>query len=377
MKFALSWLQDWVETSLSPAQLAERITLAGLEVDSIELDGEGLDGVVVAEVLSFRRHPDADRLNVCSVSAGDGEPIEVVCGAPNVTTGMKTPLAVPGTRLPNGVKLRRSKIRGVVSNGMLCSAVEIGLGSESDGILELPVDAPVGAPLADYLGAPDTVVDVDITPNRGDCFCVLGIARDVAALTGARMTSPNMDVVPATIDTVHPVARPVPAACPRFAHRVVRNIDPLAASPLWMTERLRKSGLRAIHPVVDVTNYVMLELGQPLHAYDLDRLNGPVQPRYAVAGETVTLLDEREVTLNPDTVVITDDSGPIGLAGIMGGLSTMVTDETRNVFFEAAFWPQDVMAGRARSYAMHTDASLRFERGVDPSGQARAVEACR
>lgn len=374
MKFAVSWLEEWVNSKLSAEELAERITAAGLEVDSLESDGEGLDGVVIAEVVEVARHPDADRLSVCKVSSGSRDTVDVVCGAPNVEAGMRTPLAVPGTRLPNGMKLRRSKIRGVVSNGMLCSAIEIGLGAESDGILRLPDDAPVGEPLADYLGLPDTVIDADITPNRGDCFCVLGIARDVAALTAEPLKGPEMHPVAASIDTAYPVERPVPDACPRFAHRVVRNIDGKARSPLWMTERLRRSGLRAIHPVVDVTNYVMLELGQPLHAYDMAKLQGPVRPRYAKAGEKVRLLDEREVELNTDTVVITDDSGPIGMAGIMGGLSTMVTEDTRDVFFEAAFWPQHIMAGRARSYAMHTDASTRFERGVDPAGQARAVE---
>lgn len=374
MKFAVSWLKEWVDPDLPPEELAHRMTMAGLEVDSIETEGEGLDGVIVAEVVEVGKHPDADRLSVCKVSTGDGDLLDVVCGAPNVVAGMKTPLAVPGTKLPNGVKLRRSKIRGVVSNGMLCSAIEIGLGTESDGILALPADAPVGTPLADYLGLPDTVIDADITPNRGDCFCVLGIARDVSALTARPLGGPEMRPVAASIDAVHPVERPVPEACPRFAHRIVKNIDTKARSPLWMTERLRKSGLRAIHPVVDVTNYVMLELGQPLHAYDLTRLNGPVRPRYARAGEKLTLLDERQIELDQDTVVITDDSGPIGMAGIMGGLGTMVTDATTDIFFEAAFWPQDVMAGRARSYAMHTDASMRFERGVDPAGQARAVE---
>lgn len=374
MKFAVSWLNDWVDVPVTPAKLAARLTQAGLEVDAVEVDGAGIEDVLVAEVLAVEKHPDADRLKVCSVSRGAGEPLEIVCGAPNVVAGMKTPLALPGTRLPDGTKLRRSKIRGVVSNGMLCSAIEIGLGTESDGILALPADAPVGQPLVEFLGLPDTVIDVDITPNRGDCFSVLGIARDVAALTGQKLKQPAMQAVAAAIDDIQAVERPVPAACPRFAHRLVRNIDGQARSPLWMTERLRKSGLRAIHPVVDVTNYVMLELGQPLHAYDHSRLSGCVRPRYAVQGESVKLLDEREVTLSPDTVVISDDSGVIGLAGIMGGYSTMVTEHTRDVFFEAAFWPQNVMAGRARSYGMHTDASVRFERGVDPSGQARAVE---
>ncbi len=374
MKFAKSWLEDWVSADLAPEVLAERITAAGLEVDGVESEGEGLEKVLVAEVVEAGRHPDADRLSVCQVSYGAAETVEIVCGAPNVRPGLKTPLALPGTKLPNGLKLRKSKIRGVVSHGMLCSAVELGLGAESDGIMELPDDAPVGEALVGYLKLPDTVFDVDITPNRGDCFSVLGVARDVAALTSNRLREPEMNTVAATTQTRYPVERPVPEACPRFAHRVVSGINASATSPLWLTERLRRSGLRAIHPVVDVTNYVMLELGQPLHAYDMDKLSGPIRPRFAQKGERVTLLDEREVELHPDTVVITDDSGPIGLAGIMGGLSTMVTDATVNVFFEAAFWPQNVMAGQARSYGMHTDASVRFERGVDPAGQLRAVE---
>lgn len=374
MRFAMSWLKDWVDPEMSAEDLGARITMAGLEVDSIESDGTDLDGLLVAEVLEAKRHPDADRLSVCQVSTGDGEAIEVVCGAPNVRDGLKTAFAAPGVTLPNGMTLKQSKIRGVVSNGMLCSAAEIGLGSEADGIMELPDDAPVGSALAVYLELPDAVIDVDITPNRGDCFSVLGIARDVAALTEQPLAGPDISGPAASTDTVYPVERPVPEACPRFAHCVVEGIDPAARSPLWMTERLRKSGLRAIHPVVDVTNYVMLELGQPLHAYDMDRLSGPIRPRFAKQGEEVTLLDESRVALKTDTVVITDDNGVLGLAGIMGGLSTMVTDTTSNVFFEAAFWPQDVMAGRARSYAMHTDASTRFERGVDPSGQSRAIE---
>lgn len=373
MKFAMSWLREWVDPKLSAEELGHRITMAGLEVDSIVRDGEGLEEIVVAEVLAVSAHPDADRLSVCQVSTGEDDTIAVVCGAPNVRPGLKTPLAAPGVRLPDGTKLRKSKIRGVVSNGMLCSAIELGLGSESDGIMELPDDAPAGQLLTEYLDLPDPVIDVDITPNRGDCFSVLGIARDVSALTGKPLHGPDMHVLKAVTKTVYPVERPEPDACPRFAHRVVEGIDCSAKSPLWMTERLRKSGLRPIHPVVDVTNYVMLELGQPLHAYDRDRLQGPVRPRYATAGEKVTLLDERTVELNEDTVVISDDSGAIGMAGIMGGLSTMVSGETANVFFEGAFWPQGVMAGRARSYGMHTDASVRFERGVDPAGQARAV----
>ena len=373
MKFPLSWLREWVDYGVDDETLIERVTAAGLEVDSLTLTGTDLDGVVVAEVVAAKPHPDADRLTLCEVSVGNGNPIQVVCGAPNVRVGLRTPYAPPGTRLPSGMKLRRARIRGVESQGMLCSAAELELGAEADGIMELGEDAPIGADLAVSLSLPDAIVDIDITPNRGDCFSVLGIARDVAALTEQVLAGPELAPADVVTDTVQAVERPVPEACPRFAHQVVEGIDPQAQTPLWMRERLRRSGLRPIHPVVDVTNYVMLEVGQPLHAYDRDRLQGAVRPRYAENGERLVLLDEREVELGLDTVVITDDSGVIGMAGIMGGLSTMVTDQTTNVFFEAAFWPPEVMAGKARTYAMHTDASVRFERGVDPEGQARAV----
>ena len=374
MKIVESWLREWVNPDLGTEALGERLTMAGHEVDDISIEGDGLDGVVVAEVLEVARHPDADRLSVCKVTADGSKTIEVVCGAPNVIAGMKSPLATPGVTLPNGIKLKKSKIRGVVSNGMLCSAVELGLGEESDGIISLPADAPVGESLSSYLQLPDAVVDFDLTPNRGDCFSVLGIARDVAALTGAEMKPATVDTIAASIDDVHQVEIGLPQGCPSFAGRVIRNIDASAKSPMWMVEKLRRAGLRAIHPVVDVTNYVMLELGQPLHAYDLSLVRGPICPRLAKKGEKLVLLDEKEVELNDDTLVIADDSGAIGLAGIMGGLSTAVSEKTVDVFFEGAFWPPEFMAGRARSYGLHTDASLRFERGVDPSGQARSIE---
>lgn len=374
MKIAESWLREWVNPELSTDELGHQLTMLGHEVDGIEFEGAGIEDVVVAEVIECGKHPDADKLSVCKVSDGGNELIDIVCGAPNVRQGLRTPLARPGVKLPNGMKLRKAKIRGVVSNGMLCSAVEIGLGDESDGIMELPADAEVGQPLIELLSLPDAVIDLDLTPNRGDCFSVLGIARDVSALTGAELKDATVDPVAASIDDVHPVELIEPAGCPQFASRVIRGIDPTAKSPVWLVERLRRAGLRGISPVVDITNYVMLELGQPLHAYDAALLQGPIRPRLAQPGEKVTLLDEKEVELDTDTLIITDDSGPIGMAGIMGGLSTAVTDATTDVFFEAAFWPQDFMAGRARNYGMHTDASLRFERGVDPAGQGRAVE---
>jgi len=374
VKFSEQWLREWVDPALDTEALAHRLTMAGHEVESVELQGADLDGVVVGEVIDTRKHPNADRLSVCQVATGKGGIVEVVCGAPNVVTGMKSPFAPAGTKLPNGIKLKKAKIRGVESNGMLCSAIELGLGDESDGIIELPVDATTGQALTDFLDLPDNSFDLDLTPNRGDCFSVLGIARDVAAMTDTPLKMLTIEEVPPSIADVQAVELVLPEGCPRFDGRVIRNIDSSARSPVWMTERLRRSGLRAIHPVVDITNYVMLELGQPLHAYDLDLVSGPIRPRLASSGEKVTLLDEREIELNTDTLVITDDSGPIGLAGIMGGLSTAVSARTTEVFFEAAFWPPAFMAGRARQYALHTDASLRFERGVDPAGQARAIE---
>ncbi|MGI9238551.1 MAG: phenylalanine--tRNA ligase subunit beta [Woeseiaceae bacterium] len=374
MKIAESWLREWVDPDLDTEALGHQLTMLGHEVDGVHYEGAGISAVVIAEVVEFQKHPDADRLSVCKVSDGSGSIVDVVCGAPNVRKGMKSPLAKPGVRLPNGLKLRKSKIRGVVSNGMLCSATELGLGEESNGIIELPADAPLGTSLDEYLSLPDAVIDLDLTPNRGDCFSVLGIARDVAALTGASLKSADMEPVVATIDDVQPVELVEPDGCPRFAGRLIRGIRADAETPVWMTERLRRAGLRAISPVVDVTNYVMLELGQPLHAYDGKRLKGAIRPRLAREGECVTLLDGNEVTLRTNTLIITDDSGPIGMAGIMGGLSTAVTGDTTDVYLEAAYWPPDFMAGRARAYGMHTDASLRFERGVDPYGQGRAVE---
>ncbi len=374
MKIAESWLREWTDPSISTEELAHQLTMAGHEVDAVSSEGLDIDGVVIAEIVTVNPHPDADKLRLCEVNDGGATVLEVVCGAPNVYAGMKTALAKVGARLPNGIKLRRSKIRGVVSNGMLCSAVELGLGEESDGILELDQSAPVGELFTTYFQLPDAVIDIDLTPNRGDCFSVLGIAREVGAFTGASVKNAAVDPYQADIKDAHPIKLFDAAACPRFVGRVIRDIDPAATTPLWMVERLRRAGLRAIYPVVDITNYVMLELGQPLHAYDFSKLSGTIGPRFARAGEKLTLLDDRDINLSDDTLIIVDDSGPIGIAGIMGGLGTAVAAGTRDIFLEAAFFAPDALAGKARSYGMHTDASLRFERGVDPCGQARAIE---
>jgi len=373
MKISETWLRRWVDPDVSTDALVERLTLAGLEVDGTERFGAGLEGVMVGEVLDVAAHPDADRLSVCRVSTGEEE-VQIVCGAPNVRAGLRSALALPGTVLPSGMKLKRAKLRGVESAGMLCSIAELGLGEESDGIMELPADAAAGTPLGELLGLPDTVIDIDLTPNRGDCFSVLGVAREVATFTGAALTDPSVPPVDAGSQATHPIRVFAPERCPRFIGRVVRGIDAGARTPQWMQERLRRSGVRAIHPVVDVTNYVLLEYGQPLHGYDLGRLQGAIQVRAGEQGESLELLDGRTVEVDGEILVIADDRGPIGLAGIMGGESTAVSEATVDVLLEGAFFTPDALAGRARRFGLHTDASMRFERGVDPVEQRRAIE---
>ncbi|MEM1263634.1 MAG: phenylalanine--tRNA ligase subunit beta [Pseudomonadota bacterium] len=374
MKISLSWLREWVPDAPDAQELAERLTLAGLEVDSVTTIGEGMDSFFVAEVLAVEPHPNADRLRVCQVSVADGQPLQIVCGAPNARAGMRSILATTGAVMPNGMKIRRSKLRGVESQGMLCSASELGLGDDHDGIVDLPADAPVGSDAAEYLNLPDVVIDIDITPNRGDCFSVLGVAREVAAFSGYRLAEPALaEPIPASSATMA-VELQESDACTRFASRLVEGVDPSAETPRWMAERLQRAGLRSINPVVDVTNYVMLELGQPLHAYDADKISGSLVVRRATPGEPLVLLDEKAVELTDDIVVVADQSGALGMAGVMGGLSTMVTDATTRVLFEAAFWTPEWIAGRARRFGLHTDAATRFERGVDPAGQARAVQ---
>jgi len=374
MKFSEKWLREWVNPPLTTEELAHRLTMIGNEVDEIEPQGSALEGVIIATVLEVNKHPDADRLSVCQVSDGGKQPYTVVCGAPNVRAGLKGAFAPVGTKLPDGEKLRRAKIRGVESNGMLCSAAELGLGDESDGILELSGDAPPGESFSEYMDLPDYSFNVDLTPNRGDCFSVLGVARDVAAMTATDMHPLSVEAVSPTCQDEQPVELVAPEGCPRFVARVIRNVDVSINSPDWLKERLRRSGLRSISPVVDVTNYVMMELGQPLHAYDLSKIRGAIRPRMAKRGEKLKLLDEQEVELATNTLVIADDSGPIGMAGVMGGWSTMVSNDTSDVLLEAAFFTPEVMAGVARQYGMHTDASMRFERGVDPLNQATAIE---
>ena len=372
MKISEQWLREWVSPAVDSAALAHQLTMAGLEVDECAPLVAPFSGVVVGEVLSVAPHPDADRLRVTTVNIGAAEPLQIVCGAPNVAAGMKAPVATVGARLPGGLAIKKGKLRGVESHGMLCGASEIGLVDQVDGLLALPGDAPVGTDIRDYLRLDDHVIDISITPNRGDCLSVRGLARELGVIHALPVQAPEQAPVPGRFDSGVQIALQS-AGCPRYLGRVIRGLDPQAATPDWMRSRLERSGLRAHSLLVDVTNYVLLELGQPLHAFDLTKIHGPVQVRQS-AGETLTLLNGQVVTLDHDTLVIADDQGVLALAGIMGGLSSSVTDTTTSILLESAFFDPLAIAGRARRYGLHTDASQRFERGVDFELAAQALE---
>jgi len=374
MKFSENWLREFVNPKVDHAELCRRLTMAGLEVEADELLGTGLDGVVVGEIVSCEKHPNADKLRVCQVSIGNDAPLQIVCGAPNARVGLKAPLAMVGAKLPNGVEIKKAALRGVESNGMLCSARELALDADASGLMELPADAPAGKPLADYLGLPDARIELKLTPNRPDCLGLRGLAYDVAALFGTELNATNVEPVAATSTVTREVKLQADADCPRFCGRVIEGIDARAATPFWLAERLRRSGLRPISLLVDVTNYVMLELGQPMHAFDGEKLAGTIAVRHARAGETLKLLDEREVKLDADFLVVTDADRPVALGGIMGGYDTRITDATRNVFLEAAHWKPAAIMGRGRKLGLHTDAAHRFERGVDPELPRLAIE---
>jgi phenylalanyl-tRNA synthetase beta chain len=448
MKVPYSWLADWVDIPWDAAELGSRLTMAGFELDGLEPAAPDFSGVIVAQILSAERHPQADKLQVCKVSVGAGEPVQIVCGAANARAGLKSALATVGARLPGDLNIKAAKLRGVESQGMLASAKELGLAETSNGIIELPADAPVGQPLRDYLALDDSVLDLAVTPNRGDAMSVLGIAREVAALTGKGLKGTStaapltvsvqasasvgvtaelsyeftseVEVLEATDpDTIEawsdgegvvaggaaasPGASTVgsagsassgpvgvtaarssrdsvvvhldaPAACPTFVGCVIRGVNNRASTPVWIRERLRRAGVRSISPIVDVTQYVMLELGQPMHAYDLAKLKGDIRVRTAHEGESITLLDGKTVEARSDVLLITDAEGPVGAAGIMGGQRTAVTLETVDVFFEIAWFSPHAIAGRSRRWGLVTDASQRYERGVDPTLQQRAMD---
>ena len=374
MRFSESWLREFVSPEISAVGLAEQLTMAGLEVSAVESAVPEYKNVVVGRLEKVDKHPEADRLSVCQVDVGTGELLQIVCGAPNVYEGMYAPTALVGGRLPGGIKIRKTKLRGVESQGMLCSARELELGDDSDGIMDLPKDGDPGREFGAYLAADDHVIEIELTPNRGDCLSLRGIAREVGAVTDLDVTYSPCKPVKPSIKDEFPVDVHTAVDCPVFAGRVIRGIDPAARTPIWMQERLRRGSIRPISPIVDVTNYVLLELGQPMHGYDLRQLSGRIIVRFANPGEKLVLLDGREVELQQDVLVIADEKRVLGLAGIMGGEATGISTDTTDIFLESAFFNPLTVAGRGRRYALHTDASQRFERGVDASNQAAAVE---
>ncbi len=371
MKISEQWLRQWVNPNNSSEQLAEQLTMAGLEIDDRFAVARAFSGVVVGEVISVEQHPDADKLRVTQVNIGAAEPLQIVCGAPNVTVGMKAPVATVGAVLPSddtkGFKIKNGKLRGVDSNGMLCGASEIDLTDSIDGLLELPADAPIGMDIREYLGLDNQILDISITPNRGDCFSVRGIAREISVINDLPMQQPEVPVNVAMTDNSATPAVTVSAveACPRYLLQSIGNIDRSIDTPKWMQDALVQSGLRSHNFLVDVTNYVLMELGQPLHAFDADTIVGDIIVRLAEPSETITLLNEQTITLTGDELVIADDKGALALAGIMGGQRSSVTDSTTNIVLESAFFNQLAIAARARRFGLHTDASQRFERGVD------------
>ena len=373
MQFPESWLRTLVNPQLTTAELAHRLTMAGLEVEAIQPAAPPFTGVVVGEVLSVEPHPDADRLRVCKVNAGEGSPLQIVCGAPNVAAGQKVPCARAGARLPE-MEIAEAKVRGVESFGMLCGASEIGLQDKVDGLLVLPADAPVGTDIRSYLALDDSIITLKLTPNRADCLSLIGLAREVSAVTGTRAYLPSQPPVMKEIYDTFGVEVHAPEVCPRYVGRVIKGINPNVQTPDWMVMRLERSGIRPISAPVDITNYVLLELGQPMHAFDLDKVSGGIQVRWANAGEKIALLNEQTAELSTDMLVIADSNGPIALAGIMGGAATAVGLETHNIFLEAAYFSPEAITGRARRLGLATDSSPRFERGVDSSTTNMAME---
>ncbi|MCA1979405.1 MAG: phenylalanine--tRNA ligase subunit beta [Thiobacillus sp.] len=373
MQFSEAWLRTLVNPALDTQALAHALTMAGLEVEALEPAAPAFSHVVVAEILSAEKHPDADRLRVCQVDVGEASPVTIVCGAPNAATGLKVPCARPGAKLP-GIEIKVAKVRGVESFGMLCSTKELGLEGNADGLMVLADDAPVGEDFRSYLNLDDTLVTLKLTPNRADCLSLAGLAREVGAITGSEVRLPHIEPVAPTIDDSVAVSVQAPDACPRYLARTVRGIDAQAATPRWMAERLERSGIRPLLAPVDITNYVLLELGQPMHAFALSRLAGGIEVRMARPGETLELLNGQTAELAPDMLVIADANGPVALAGIMGGQPTSVEKFTVDVLLEAAFFAPAAIAGRARRLGLSTDSSHRFERGVDFAAVRQAME---
>ena len=364
MKISENWLRTWVNPAIDSDTLSDQLTMLGLEVDELAPVAKPFTGVVIGEVLTVEQHPDADRLRVTTINIGSGEPLQIVCGAPNVRVGMKAPVATIGAVLPGDFKIKKGKLRGVESQGMLCGASEIDLEDKIDGLLELPADAPVGVNIREYLKLDDNVIDISITPNRGDCFSIRGIAREISVINKLEMIEPVINTVAATIADEKKVVISTEGA-PRYLGRVVKNVNVKAATPEWMQQALSRSGIRTHSILVDVTNYVLMELGQPMHAFDLSKIEGTVHVRQATQQEKLQLLNDQEVELQEDIMVIADDQKALAIAGIMGGLASSVTDDTTDIFLESAFFAPLAIAGRARRFGLHTDSSQRYERGVD------------
>ena len=374
MKFSESWLREWVNPAVSREALSHQITMAGLEVDGVDAVAAEFNGVVVGEVVECGQHPDADKLRVTKVSVGSGELIDIVCGAPNCRQGLKVAVAMVGAVLPGDFKIKKAKLRGMPSEGMLCSYSELGIDIDSDGIIELPLDAPLGTDLREYLQLDDAVIEVDLTANRADCLGMVGLAREVGVLNRQAVTEPQWQAVTPSTDAKVAINVKETAACPRYLGRVVKNVNVKAATPLWMQEKLRRSGIRSIDPIVDITNFVLVEFGQPMHAFDLAKLTGDIQVRLGNGEEKITLLDGSEVTIPNDTLVIADDARPLALAGVFGGEYSGVSDTTQDILLECAFFAPLAIMGKSRRLGLHTDSSHRFERGVDPEMQHKVMD---
>ncbi|EXU74073.1 phenylalanine--tRNA ligase subunit beta [Erwinia mallotivora] len=374
MKFSELWLREWVNPAIDSAALSEQITMAGLEVDGVDAVAGAFHGVVVGEVTECGQHPNADKLRVTKINIGGERLLDIVCGAPNCRQGLKVAVATVGAVLPGDFKIKAAKLRGEPSEGMLCSFSELGIADDHSGIIELPQDAPVGSDIRQYLQLDDNTIEISVTPNRADCLGIIGIARDVAMLNKMALTEPVVTPVTATVADTLPIRVDAVEACPRYLGRVIKNINVKAATPLWMREKLRRCGIRSIDPVVDITNFVLLELGQPMHAFDLDRIDGGIVVRMAEEGESLTLLDGSDAKLKNDTLVIADHHKPLAMAGIFGGEHSGVNESTRSVLLESAFFSPLSITGRARRHGLHTDASHRYERGVDPQLQYKAME---
>ncbi|MCH1921422.1 phenylalanine--tRNA ligase subunit beta [Shewanella sp. A3A] len=374
MKFSESWLREWVNPAISREELSQQITMAGLEVDDVEGVAGDFSGVVIGEVVECGQHPDADKLRVTKVNVGGEELLDIVCGAPNCRQGLKVCVAVVGAVLPGDFKIKKAKLRGQPSHGMLCSYGELGVDIESDGIIELPADAPIGTDVREYLQLNDAIFDVDLTANRADCLGMVGLAREVGVLNRAPVTEPTWAPVSASHDEAITVDVKAADACPRYLSRVINSVNVAAVTPDWMVEKLRRSGIRSIDPVVDITNYVLIEYGQPMHAFDKANLHGNLQVRLGDGVEKLTLLDGNEITVPTDTLVVADDKGPLALAGIFGGEQSGVNTETKDIVLECAFFAPLAIMGKARNLGLHTDSSHRFERGVDPELQHKVMD---